>query len=120
MTNLSPATSYFARAYATNAAGTSYGDEVTFTTIVSIRDAIGSADFRYYPNPADQVLFLDSGFPISPENIEVFDAQGRNVQVSVSKNFNQGLRIQTTQLPSGMYKILVRTAKGPIRFSFLR
>jgi len=32
MTGLSPETTYYVRAYATNAAGTAYGDEITFTT----------------------------------------------------------------------------------------
>ncbi|AOW11013.1 beta strand repeat-containing protein [Flavobacterium gilvum] len=32
LTNLSPSTTYFARAYATNGYGTAYGGEVTFTT----------------------------------------------------------------------------------------
>ncbi len=32
LTNLSPSTTYFARAYATNSYGTAYGGEVTFTT----------------------------------------------------------------------------------------
>lgn len=33
LTGLSPSTTYYVRAYATNAAGTSYGNEVSFTTI---------------------------------------------------------------------------------------
>ncbi len=33
---LSPATTYYVRAYATNSAGTSYGPEVSFTTLASI------------------------------------------------------------------------------------
>lgn len=33
LTNLTPGTSYYARAYATNSAGTSYGDQVSFTTL---------------------------------------------------------------------------------------
>ncbi|NLD91241.1 MAG: hypothetical protein GX639_01090, partial [Fibrobacter sp.] len=33
MTGLTPGTTYYVRAYATNSAGTAYGDEVTFTTL---------------------------------------------------------------------------------------
>src|SRR5690606_19055117 len=33
LTGLQPATSYFIRAYATNAAGTAYGNELSFTTL---------------------------------------------------------------------------------------
>jgi hypothetical protein len=32
LTGLSPLTNYFVRAYATNSEGTSYGNEITFTT----------------------------------------------------------------------------------------
>jgi len=35
LTELSPNTLYYCRAYATNSAGTSYGNEVTFTTLVA-------------------------------------------------------------------------------------
>lgn len=38
ITGLTGLTKYYARAYATNAIGTSYGQEVTFTTLVSIRN----------------------------------------------------------------------------------
>ncbi len=36
MSNLTPNTTYYVRAYATNSVGTSYGDEVSFTTVQSI------------------------------------------------------------------------------------
>lgn len=36
LTGLNPATTYYARAYATNSAGTSYGSQVSFTTLASI------------------------------------------------------------------------------------
>jgi uncharacterized protein (TIGR02145 family) len=46
MTGLTPNTTYYARAYATNSAGTAYGDEVSFTTYKS--DAITDIDGNYY------------------------------------------------------------------------
>lgn len=36
LTNLSPATTYYVRAYATNSEGTAYGDTVSFTTLASL------------------------------------------------------------------------------------
>ncbi len=38
MTNFSPNTTYFARAYVANAAGTIYGDEISFTTTSNVTD----------------------------------------------------------------------------------
>jgi len=36
LTNLLPATTYYVRSYATNSAGTSYGNEISFTTLATI------------------------------------------------------------------------------------
>lgn len=36
LTNLFPATTYYVRSYATNSAGTSYGNEISFTTLATI------------------------------------------------------------------------------------
>lgn len=36
LSNLSPETTYFVRAYATNSAGTAYGNQISFTTLASI------------------------------------------------------------------------------------
>lgn len=38
LTGLKGLTTYYARAYATNSAGTAYGNEITFTTLVSVRE----------------------------------------------------------------------------------
>jgi uncharacterized protein (TIGR02145 family) len=43
ITGLSPNTSYYVRAYATNSAGTAYGTEITFTTLDGVVDADGNA-----------------------------------------------------------------------------
>jgi uncharacterized protein (TIGR02145 family) len=42
LTNLMPGTTYFVRAYATNSAGTAYGNEVTFETVCNLPAAPGS------------------------------------------------------------------------------
>lgn len=44
ITGLSPSTVYYCRAYATNAIGTAYGDNVSFTTT----GAVGSGSHRYF------------------------------------------------------------------------
>jgi len=57
LTNLAPNTTYYVRAYATNSAGTAYGNEVTFST--PLRDPAGQkAD---YPGGA---LYGAAGFSI--------------------------------------------------------
>lgn len=42
LANLSPSTTYFARAYATNSFGTAYGDEISFTTLAATVPIISS------------------------------------------------------------------------------
>ena len=46
MTGLSPNTTYYVRAYATNNAGTAYGNELNFTTLESISGTTFSYDFN--------------------------------------------------------------------------
>jgi hypothetical protein len=51
---LSPVTTYFARAYATNSVGTAYGNEVTFTTLfneVTVGTGTGTNSGTSYPAP---------------------------------------------------------------------
>ena len=48
ITSLTPATTYYVRAYAINAAGTSYGNEITFTTKVGFEGIYRTVDAFYY------------------------------------------------------------------------
>ena len=48
MTNLKPNTKYYVRAYATNSKGTSYGNEITFTTKAEgSNEGVGNEDFEW-------------------------------------------------------------------------
>jgi uncharacterized protein (TIGR02145 family) len=47
ITGLSPNTSYYARAYATNATGTAYGNEITFTTLC-VNTAVFNPNAQYW------------------------------------------------------------------------
>jgi hypothetical protein len=55
LTNLSPNTRYYARAYATNSAGTSYGGEINFLTDVQPSFLVGS-------NPCNNLTGVTSSF----------------------------------------------------------
>jgi len=65
--NLNPSTSYFARAFATNANGTSYGNEISFTTtagnvILSTNTITNVTDSSFV---AGGNISSDGGFPIT-------------------------------------------------------
>jgi uncharacterized protein (TIGR02145 family) len=48
LTRLAPLTKYYVRAYATNSAGTSYGDEVSFTTSTAVGAPVSDIDGNEY------------------------------------------------------------------------
>ena len=71
LTNLNPSTSYFARAFATNSNGTSYGNEITFTTtsgnvIISTNSATNITDSSFY---SGGYISSDGGAPITQRGI---------------------------------------------------
>jgi uncharacterized protein (TIGR02145 family) len=52
ITGLIPLTKYYARAYATNSAGTSYGNEINFTTISNVATVLTTTAYKIYFNRA--------------------------------------------------------------------
>ncbi len=49
ITGLSSGTTYHVRAYATNSVGTSYGSDVSFTTVTAVNGVCGTANGKTYP-----------------------------------------------------------------------
>lgn len=61
LSGLTPSTKYFVRAYATNNKGTSYGNEITFTTLGPIPSNL--FEFNLFKNSyVDTILYKDSLF----------------------------------------------------------
>jgi hypothetical protein len=109
LTGLIPGTTYFARAYATNSAGTSYGDEVSFQTLVTVRGRQGGAEqVLFYPNPAGDLSRLVLGSGMLPQNIRVVAATGQVVRLPVENGSGGigGVVIETRNLSGGIYQLL--------------
>jgi hypothetical protein len=63
LTSLTHNTTYYVRAYATNAVGTTYGNEISFTTAVAtdIQALKNIGDLLIYPNPTSDYVIINTG-----------------------------------------------------------
>ncbi len=100
LTGLSPNTTYYVRAYASNAAGTAYGNEKSFTTSATNVKIDSFSSVKAYPNPFTSNLNLTSekGF----KSISVTNVSGQVILVvELSGEFSH--RLETEELQSGFY-----------------
>ncbi len=112
---LTEGNTYYARSYATNSAGTAYGNCIGFvaTAPTGIVDQERSDfNFSIYPNPASTVATF-SFFLESPERISlsIFDMSGRLVHKHDPGTLFQGknqIQLDLSDLPNGLYTCLVR------------
>jgi len=107
ITALTPGTIYYVKAYATNANGTVYGNEVSFTS--SITNGLNdnaSAELSIYPNPVIDKLYIKG---ISGKaQITVIDMTGKNI-LSTETNNNY---ILVNNLSRGIYFMLILDENG--------
>ncbi len=87
-------TLYHVRAYATNIAGTTYGQDITFNTIgTGIDDNSQTVNYlsQNYPNPFDQTTTIDFTI-VKPGRVylSVFNTLGREVDVIVDEYISAG------------------------------
>jgi hypothetical protein len=61
ITGLSGNTAYYARAYATNSAGTAYGNQITFTTTSALPTNGLVAYYPFYGNANDESMYANHG-----------------------------------------------------------
>lgn len=112
LTDLNPLTMYYARAYATNEAGTSYGSEISFETngepTSILKNAAGVTSVFPIPTKSFVTISLQS----KPTSIQaqVLNANG---QVVGNKEFSQTdeLIIELDNVP-GMYFVELVTSEG--------
>jgi len=104
-----PGKSYFARAYATNSAGTAYGNILPFTStdVKTTTEEIVNSGFTVYPNPASGSVTF-SYFSSSTKDLEfqIVNANGLQVYCNMVKSDHSGLRkmtIDLSHLQNGIY-----------------
>jgi hypothetical protein len=118
LSNLASNTTYYIRAYASNSAGTGYGDEVVFNTCVSNRKLLGGQAFYLRPNPAGDVVWLQG-----TENLIgaffLINLQGKEYQLNGIPE-SGGIKLNLSQIPQGSYLIRIQSANGPINLPLIK
>ncbi|MFZ2287801.1 MAG: SusF/SusE family outer membrane protein [Bacteroidales bacterium] len=139
LTGLNGLTTYYVRAYATNGAGTAYGNEISFTTLVSTREWYVPGDYvaasypgsglaDWAPDKSPMVISLET----APNNVEgyVYMANASNNWKFASKpnwdgpNYGAGATAGTLSstgdninLPAGYYKLNVNAGADPMTYT---
>lgn len=110
LTGLNPDETYYARAFATNSAGTAYGNCISFKSQNSTLNndiAENTMDFKVFPNPATTMATFSFQLK-TPENISVtlFNMNGQEVihkDLSQLQNGDQQISLDISSLENGNY-----------------
>jgi len=98
---LTPNTKYYVRSYATNSAGTVYGNELFFTTLTTSAPTQEISDVTIYPNPTSGIVYLKG---IGPKaKINLYDSNGAFLKQLELK----GDQVNLCQYKAGVYFIRI-------------
>jgi hypothetical protein len=108
--NLTEGETYYARAYATNSAGTAYGNVISFVAGNTVGTGKGegeATDLAIYPNPASSKINIrfQSGSPASFDLL-IYDTAGRMVLQHKAGNTGAGKHafiLDVSGIPDGFY-----------------
>jgi uncharacterized protein (TIGR02145 family) len=109
LTGLTANTTYYVRAYATNSAGTAYGDQKSFTTTPTSVDIELLANISIYPNPFTSILTLESEKGIS--QVVVMNVSGQ-VVLARQANGESKLLLDANGLDTGLYIVKLTVVDG--------
>jgi len=134
ITGLKYYTHYYVRAYATNANGTSYGNQQSFTTLRYWYENEGSTDndvstpelseLKLYPNPCRSTLTIT--FDLSENsniNLSVFAVTGKklyNEQIIDQSSGDHQIQLNTSSFAEGLYIVVIATDKMVIQKNFIK
>jgi len=107
---------YYVMALSPGCAQSESSDTITVDVITSREQIVEKPEIRVYPNPASNLLHVESQTPILA--IELINTQG---QVVLSNNIQSQKRIQvvTNQVIPGLYLMFVRTNHQMSHFKVL-
>jgi hypothetical protein len=99
---------------------------VTVDSAITVNDVWGTlgifeqpeeVTFRLYPNPVSNVLTID--YLNNPERIEIYNLAGMKVR-TIDNIRTPSVNINTSELPTGMYMIVVNHDGGVQATKFLK
>jgi hypothetical protein len=102
---LHPDKTYYLRAYANNASGTAYGNQVSFTTLVTQNMEIQSIDETYhiYPNPFQHEVFVERTGKEAAIRYQIINSLGMKVMDGILRPGE--FKLQAGKLSPGLYTI---------------
>ncbi len=104
-----------------------YADTVADTLLITspagIETAIVTEQYRIFPSPGTDVLFIE-GNAIQPGELNVFitDMLGRKILLETSANVsgNFSIRVCISQLPPGMYILEIRQKESSVKMKWIK
>ena len=113
LNDLTQNTLYYVRTFATNSAGTKYGNELSFTTLIVDIEDINTSQTYVYPNPTNDILYIKN---TETEQIEVqiSDVFGKILLTKIISENDPNYKIDLSQYASGIYLITLKTTDNTI------
>ena len=112
--SLTPATTYYYKAFITNTEGTAYGIEQTFTTTNSLEDIEGNKVIvTMYPNPAESTTKLKVQGIEGEVKITLSDVQGRVLTTTQERAVDNTIEktIDVQHLSKGVYYLRIQNTE---------
>lgn len=109
---------FYAAFNATNSNGTTSGDQIITSSLLVAQDVSSTAvstsetnPFRAFPNPAKNLLFIES--PNEIQNLRIYNLSGRNVK-TISTINDTKMKLNIEGLSPGMYLLKANTEIGEV------
>lgn len=103
LAGLTANTTYYARAYATNSVGTSYGTQINFTTALTSINSIDNQNSIKLYNINSTIFINGLSEKSTLENLKIYDLNGKEVFNWNGKANGNSISIQTIELPTSIY-----------------
>ncbi len=111
-----PNTTYYVRTYVTNTAGTAYGNEKEFTTLLSSVSNIDNVNASAYPNPFSDFVNLKNVEINS--TVEIYTLNGILLQTVIVTSQNQQLNL--SKIAAGVYMLNIISNKGTTHIKLIK